>query len=124
MARAIIDDGYTITTTIPASNRYPAVTIVYRPPTTRELRKMDAAMLGDIDAAVTASVEFIVSHLCSWDITQKDEGETEDKPLPINAKSVEQLEPVLFAVIFNVTRGLHPNGIPMPEAAQETQQGN
>lgn len=118
MARAIIDDGYTITTTIPASNRYPEVTIVYRPPTTRELRKIDAALGGDIDAAVTASAEYVAAHLCSWDIT------TPAGPLPITAATVERLEPVLFAVIFNVTRGLYPGGLPMPEAAQETQPGN
>ena len=118
MARATIDDGYTITTTIPESPRYPAVTLTYRPPTTRELRKIDAAMSGDIDAAVTASAEYIAAHLCSWDIA------TDAGPLPITPATVERLEPVLFAVIFNLTRGLYPEGLPKPEAAQETQPGN
>lgn len=119
MARAIIDDGYTITTTIPESPRYPAVTLSYRPPTTRELRKIDAAMSGgDIDASVTASIEYVVNHVCSWDIAN------EAGPIPVNAATVERLEPVLFAVIFNLTRGLYPEGLPKPEAAQETQPGN
>lgn len=119
MARAIIDDGYTIPITIPASNRYPAVTIAYRPPTIRELRKIDAALIGgDIDAAVTASAEYVAAHLCSWDIT------SEAGPMPITPATVERLEPVLFAVIFNLTRGLYPDGLPKPEAAQETQPGN
>lgn len=119
MARAIIDDGYTIPVTIPASNRYPETSIVYRPPTTRELRKIDAAMkCDDVDAAVTASVEYVAAHLSSWDIA------TAAGPMPISVATVERLEPVLFAVIFNLTRGLYPDGLPKPEAAEETQPGN
>lgn len=118
MARAIIDDGYTIPVTIPASNRYPETSIKYRPPTTRELRKIDAALSGDVDAAVTASVEYVVAHLCSWNVA------TAAGPMPITVATVERLEPVLFAVIFNLTRGLYPDGLPKPEAAEETQPGN
>ncbi len=122
MSRAYIDDGYTIEQTIPAmSGHHPAVKFSYRPATFREIRAIDKAISepATVDEAVNATCKFIADHVVAWDIT-----DSAGKPVPITAASVDRLESVLAAQLFNICRGLYPENVAPPPAVAETTPGN
>ncbi len=116
MFAAFIDDGYTVENiTIPAlPGHHPAVRFTYRPATLREMRGIDKAIAepATIDQAMDATCEFVAKHVVAWDIA-----DSAGKPVPITAASVDRLESVLAAQLFNICRGLFPNHVPMPTTA-------
>lgn len=118
MTAAFISDGYTVEDVVipPMDHHYPAVRFSYRPATLRELRTIDKAISSPatIDEAIDATCEFVARHLVRWDVT-----DVNGNAVQITAANVDRLDPVLAAMLFNITRGLYPEGMTMPPAATE-----
>jgi hypothetical protein len=117
MAAAIIDDGYTVDLTIPALvGHHPEVKIAYRPATLREMRAIDKAIAepATIDDAMNATCEFVAKHIAKWDVVDQN-----GAAVPITPQSVDRLESVLAAQLFNVCRGLFPQHIAAPAPATQ-----
>lgn len=124
MAAAFIEDGYTVENlTIPAlRGHHPEVKLSYRPATLREMRTIDKKITADgvtVDQAIDATNAFIASHVVTWDVVN-GKGEA----VPITPATVERLESVLAAQIFNICRGIYPENVTVPPADQGNPAGN
>lgn len=71
MLSMFIDDGYTITATLPAKGRMPALQFTYRPamPAAITEYRLQYSRANDGAGKIAAESKFIVDHLHSWDAT-------------------------------------------------------
>ena len=116
MPAAFIDDGFTLTETIPACHRHPAVEIEFRPLTRREFDRHNSRLVayynrqerafsdGDPDAAEKASDEvdnltfiLVANRLVSWDVTNGNGSKVE-----INKENLERVDRELMSRIYDM----------------------
>lgn len=121
-----IPDGYTLTETIPETERLPAVTITFRPmlgPAVSLLVSgQNQFMLAKdgIAKAAQLGVDTVMAQLVSWDLTDH-----EGKAASVEAKTVARLDPDLFEAIFSrITGWVRPsqNGETTEAAAAKNSQ--
>src|SRR5688572_2002083 len=112
---ALIDDGFSITTTIPrAPGLHPAVKLNYRPALHDERQQwlLDNERAIDGTARTNATVAIITKHVQSWDITA---GPAKRPASPSDPATVKRLQPNLLDKILNLVLGYTP----AQEAADE-----
>lgn len=101
MPAAFIDDGYSVTETIPAlANCYDEQIVTFRPVTSSEIAQYQTELrkAGDDEARERDAVcKLLASKIVSWDLkTSKGED------VPVNAQTLGQLVPTFFWAVFKL----------------------
>jgi|SRR5579859_1136217 len=104
---ALIEDGYSVTTTIPrVAGLHPAVKVRFRPALMEERsewRMRSAADLGGKERTVRAC-DLLKTHLEQWDIKNRAGTEVRHNDPSVLAK----LQPTLFEKILDLILGYEP----------------
>lgn len=107
MAKVLIRDGYTKTTTMPARFGMPAVTFSYRPALSQRAWEYAAAPKDTGAKHANEVVKLLTDHVVSWDIDGEKDGEVAE----INAANLKLCPRPLLEFLVDCVCGYGPDEV-------------